>query len=66
MKGTTMAYIEFDDVVKEYKMGEVRIRALDGADFEVEMGELAVILGSSGAGKTTGIKYFRWDGYCYK
>ena len=55
MKGTTMAYIEFDDVVKEYKMGEVRIRALDGADFEVEMGELAVILGSSGAGKTTAL-----------
>ena len=50
-----MAYIEFDDVVKEYKMGEVRIRALDGADFEVEMGELAVILGSSGAGKTTAL-----------
>ena len=55
MKGTKMAYIEFDDVVKEYKMGEVRIRALDGADFEVEMGELAVILGSSGAGKTTAL-----------
>ena len=66
MKGTTMAYIEFDDVVKEYKMGEVRIRALDGADFEVEMGELAVILGSSGAGKNDCIKYFRWNGYCYK
>lgn len=50
-----MAYIEFDHVVKEYKMGEVRIRALDSADFEVERGELAVILGSSGAGKTTAL-----------
>ena len=50
-----MAYIEFDSVVKEYRTGEVRIRALDGADFGIEKGELAMILGSSGAGKTTAL-----------
>ncbi|MGN0308046.1 MAG: ABC transporter ATP-binding protein [Lachnospiraceae bacterium] len=50
-----MAYIEFNQVVKEYVSGETRIRALDNADFLVEKGELAVILGSSGAGKTTAL-----------
>lgn len=50
-----MAYIEFDDVVKEYRTGEVRIRALDGASFSIGQGELAIILGSSGAGKTTAL-----------
>lgn len=49
------AYIEFRNVVKEYRTGETRIRALDGADFSVEKGELAVILGASGAGKTTAL-----------
>lgn len=50
-----MPYIEFRDVVKEYNSGETSIRALDDASFEVEKGELAVILGSSGAGKTTAL-----------
>lgn len=50
-----MAYIEFQNVVKEYGSGEGTIRALDGADFSVEKGELAVILGASGAGKTTAL-----------
>ncbi len=50
-----MAYIEFNHVVKEYEVGETRIRALDDANFTVEKGELAVILGSSGAGKTTAL-----------
>lgn len=50
-----MSYIEFNNIVKEYKTGDVRIRALDEASFEVEKGELAVILGSSGAGKTTAL-----------
>ena len=50
-----MSYIEFKQVVKEYISGETRIRALDLADFYVEKGELAVILGSSGAGKTTAL-----------
>lgn len=50
-----MSYIEFKHVVKEYITGETKIRALDGADFSVKKGELAVILGSSGAGKTTAL-----------
>ena len=50
-----MAYIEFDNVVKRYGSGATEIRALDGASFAVERGELAVILGASGAGKTTAL-----------
>lgn len=48
-----MSYIKFENVVKEYKMGEVTIKALDNASFEIEKGELALIVGPSGAGKTT-------------
>lgn len=48
-----MAYIEFTDVVRSYGSGATQINALDGASFVVERGELAVILGASGAGKTT-------------
>lgn len=48
-----MAYIEFKDVKKEYITGAVKIPALEGCSFGVEKGELAVILGPSGAGKTT-------------
>lgn len=48
-----MAFIEFRDVCKTYKMGEVEIRALDNINFEIEKGEFVVILGASGAGKTT-------------
>ena len=48
-----MAYIEFKDVDKIYQMGEVRIKALNKTNFEIEKGELVVILGPSGAGKTT-------------
>lgn len=50
-----MAYIEFKNVIKEYKMGEVKIRALDSTNFEIEKGELVVIVGPSGAGKTTAL-----------
>ena len=50
-----MPYIEFKNVVKEYKMGEVSIRALDNTNFEIEKGELVVIVGPSGAGKTTAL-----------
>ena len=52
---TLMAYIEFTDVHKVYGQGEAEIHALDGATFSVERGELAVILGASGAGKTTAL-----------
>ena len=48
-----MSYIEFENVDKEYKMGEVTIKALDNTNFEIEKGELVVIVGPSGAGKTT-------------
>lgn len=50
-----MAYIDFNQITKEYKSGETRIKALEEASFQVEKGELAVILGSSGAGKTTAL-----------
>ena len=48
-----MSYIEFKNVSKKYKMGEVIINALDNTNFEIEKGELVVIVGPSGAGKTT-------------
>ena len=50
-----MAYIEFNQISKEYITGETTIKALDEASFIVEKGELAVVLGSSGAGKTTAL-----------
>lgn len=48
-----MSFIQFNDVVKTYKMGEVEIKALDGISFPIEQGEFVVIVGPSGAGKTT-------------
>ena len=48
-----MAYIEFKNVTKEYDMDEVKVKALKKANFEIEKGELIVITGPSGAGKTT-------------
>lgn len=48
-----MSYIEFDDVKKIYKMGDVKIKALNGASFTIDKGEFAVIAGASGAGKST-------------
>lgn len=50
-----MAYIELDRVVKEYPSGRTTIRALDEASFTADRGELTVILGQSGAGKTTAL-----------
>lgn len=50
-----MSYIRFKSIIKEYDTGGAPIRALDGASFAVEKGELAVILGASGAGKTTAL-----------
>ena len=47
--------IKFNNVVKEYKMGEISIKALDNTSFEIEKGELVVIVGPSGAGKTTSL-----------
>lgn len=48
-----MNYIEFDSVNKKYKMGEVVIDALNNTNFQIDKGELVVIVGPSGAGKTT-------------
>ena len=48
-----MPYIEFKNVCKQYKMGEVKIKALENTNFSIEKGELVVIVGPSGAGKTT-------------
>ena len=50
-----MSYIEFRNVCKEYKMGEIKIKALENAKFSIEKGELVVIVGPSGAGKTTAL-----------
>lgn len=47
------AFVELKDVSKIYKMGEVEIRAVDGVNFTIEKGEFVVIVGPSGAGKTT-------------
>ena len=47
------AYVEFQQVKKVYHMGEVSIEALSDATFEIEKGEICVIVGASGAGKTT-------------
>lgn len=48
-----MAYIDFKNISKTYRMGEIEIKALNKASFEIDEGELVVILGPSGAGKTT-------------
>ena len=48
-----MAYVEFQNVQKIYKSGEVSVSALSGATFSIEKGEFCVIVGASGAGKTT-------------
>ena len=48
-----MSFVEFQDVKISYRMGEVRIEALRGVSFTVEEGEFCVVVGASGAGKTT-------------
>lgn len=47
------AYISFKDIKKTYEMGEVKINAVDGVNFDINKGEFVIIAGSSGAGKST-------------
>lgn len=47
------AFIDLKDVVKVYKMGQIEIKAVNGINFHINKGEFAVIVGPSGAGKTT-------------
>ena len=47
------AFVQLKNVTKVYRMGEVEIHAVDGIDFEIQKGEFVVIVGPSGAGKTT-------------
>lgn len=48
-----MSLVEFKDVYKTYKMGEITINAVEGVSFSIEQGEFCVVVGASGAGKTT-------------
>ena len=48
-----MSFVEFVDVKKVYRMGEMETTALSGVSFSVEKGEICVVVGASGAGKTT-------------
>lgn len=48
-----MSFVEFQDVSKVYKTGEVKIEALSDVNFQIEEGEFCIIVGASGAGKTT-------------
>lgn len=48
-----MSFIEVKDLVKKYKSGDIEVTAIDNISFEIEKGEIVVIVGASGAGKTT-------------
>jgi len=50
---TMSFFVELNEVRKDYRMGEVTIHAVDGINFQIEKGEFAIIVGPSGAGKTT-------------
>ena len=53
-----MAYIALENVVKCYQMGEVTINAVDNITFDIGKGEFVIIVGPSGAGKTTVLNIF--------
>jgi len=49
----TNGYVTFADVVREYRNGQITVKAVDGISFELEKGKFSIIVGPSGAGKTT-------------
>ena len=58
-----MAYIEMKNSYKRYQVGDTEIIANNDVNFEIEKGELVIILGASGAGKIHGSEYFRRHGH---
>ncbi len=53
LHGGGMSFVIFENTGKVYKTGDVEVRALQGVTFEIEQGEICVVVGQSGAGKTT-------------
>ena len=53
MEKRTEGFVRMERVTKIYKMGEVEIHAVDGIDFSIRKGEFVIVVGPSGAGKTT-------------
>ena len=59
-----MSFIEFDSVYRRYQTGEISIPAVDGVSFSVEKGEFCLIVGTSGAGKSTVLNILGGMDYC--
>lgn len=57
------AFVEFENVSKIYKTGDVEVHALTDASFEIQKGEFCVIVGESRRGKNDAFKYPRRHGY---
>lgn len=53
MEAREDGFVRLENVTKVYRMGEVEIRAVDGVDFSIQKGEFVIVVGPSGAGKTT-------------
>ena len=59
-------FIEMKNVFKTYQMGEIQIHASAGVNFEIQKSEFVVIVGPSGAGKTTILNILGGNGYTYE